>query len=175
MTAAPLLYLVASCDNSFLRFSRWRASTNIDAVCLAVCPEDWVACGGRQQFHHAAVFTSRLHRPLLFLQTRHCPDDPMLTLLLTLVPLRSCQAFPQAKHTAEDACRSQGCRLRHSCSRVPDCRSPRAGRSTFFILLSPLLRCIAPPKRILTIASERRQGPQGQAYHPQTSSACHSW
>jgi hypothetical protein len=44
------------------------------------------------------------------------------------VPLRPCQAIPQAEHPTEDARGSQGCRLRYSCSRVPDCWSLGVGR-----------------------------------------------
>merc|ERR1712000_398326 len=36
------------------------------------------------------------------------------------VPLWSCQAFPQAKHSEQDARGSKGCRVRHCCSRVSD-------------------------------------------------------
>jgi len=61
----------------------------------------------------------------------------MLTSFFSPVSLRPCQAFPQAKHPEQDARRCQGCRVRNRGSRVPDCRSPRAGRRTFSPSLLP--------------------------------------
>lgn len=53
------------------------------------------------------------------------------TNIVLLVPLRSCQAFPQAEHPEQDARWRQGRRLRYRCPGVPHCRSSRAGRCKF--------------------------------------------
>lgn len=64
-----------------------------------------------------------LATPLLprFFTARHVHQKArLLTPFADVVPLRPCQAIPQAKHPEQDARRCQGCRVRYCGSRVPD-------------------------------------------------------
>lgn len=64
------------------------------------------------------------------------------------VPLRSCQALPQAEHPEQDARRRQSCRLCHSRTRIFDRRGPRACRSKslygYHFSLFPCITTLSP-------------------------------
>lgn len=66
-----------------------------------------------------------------------------------IVPLRSCQAFPQAKHPEQDARGRQGRRVRDCGARISDRRSSRVGRSKSSVrnTSSPVLTSSRTPPR----------------------------
>lgn len=108
-----------------------------------------ILCAAVRDAHiHNALVLFRFI-PQIIITTTTRPYHPNMiaicfvyTCLLTsprLVPLRTCQAFLEAKHPKQDARRCQGCRLCHSRARILDCWSSRARRSKLSPLSSYLL------------------------------------
>lgn len=70
--------------------------------------------------HHLATISASLHPSM--------PSPHSLCYILTClvtVPMRSCEAFPEAEYPGQDARRSQSRSIRDCCPRIFNCRSPR--------------------------------------------------